>query len=151
MCQLCALLMPRLELPLIILMTWICLHFRKVIRYTCRNLPKTSQNNQNVFYSKFLNFHLSKVPILKECHFGKMKLWHVEHFWTYLSSHLGVIAEYNSNHAQKWRQICPKVFNPSEFHFSEVTFFQNWYFKRLSHKLMSKISKLIRKIKVVLP
>jgi hypothetical protein len=21
-----------------------------------------------------------------------------------------------------------KVFNPSEFHFSEVTFFQNWYF-----------------------
>ena len=36
-CQLCALLMPRLELPLIILMTWICLHFRKVTRYTCRN------------------------------------------------------------------------------------------------------------------
>ena len=49
-------------------------------------------------------------------------------FTTYLSSLLGVIAEYNSNHAQKWRQICPKVFNPSEFHFSEVTFFQNWYF-----------------------
>ena len=24
-----------------------------------------------------------------------MKLWRVEHFWTYLSSHLGVIAEYN--------------------------------------------------------
>ena len=23
-----------------------------------------------------------KVPILKECHFGKMKLWRVEHFWT---------------------------------------------------------------------
>ena len=23
---------------------------------------------------------------------------------------------------------CPKVFNVSEFHFSEVTFFQNWYF-----------------------
>ena len=57
-----------------------------------------------------------------------MKLWRVEHFWTYLSSLLGVIAEYNNNHAQKWRQICPKVFNPSEFHFSEVTFFQNWYF-----------------------
>ena len=26
-CQLCALLMPRLELQLIIMMTWICLHF----------------------------------------------------------------------------------------------------------------------------
>ena len=25
----------------------------------------------------------TKVPILKECHFGKVKLWHVEHFWTY--------------------------------------------------------------------
>ena len=23
-----------------------------------------------------------KVPILKECHFGKMTLWRVEHFWT---------------------------------------------------------------------
>ena len=57
-----------------------------------------------------------------------MKLWRVEHFWTYLSSLLGVITEYNSNHAQKWRQICPKVFNSPEFHFSEVTFLQNWYF-----------------------
>ena len=57
-----------------------------------------------------------------------MKLWRVEHFWTYLSSLLGVIAEYSSNHAQKWRQICPKVFNSPEFHFSEVTFLQNWYF-----------------------
>ena len=25
---------------------------------------------------------------------------------------------------------CPKVFNVPEFHFSEVTFFQNWYFRR---------------------
>ena len=64
----------------------------------------------------------SKVPILKECHFGRVKLWDVEHF---LSSFLGVIAEYSSNHAQNWRQ---KVFNVSEFHFSEVYFFQNWYF-----------------------
>ena len=23
-----------------------------------------------------------KVPILKECHFGRVKLWDVEHFWT---------------------------------------------------------------------
>ena len=37
-----------------------------------------------------------------------MKLWRVEHFWTYLSSHLGVIAEYNNNHAQKWGQVCCK-------------------------------------------
>ena len=27
------------------------------------------------------NVH-TKVPILKECHFGKVKLWDVEHFWT---------------------------------------------------------------------
>ena len=44
-----------------------------------------------------------KVPIRKECHFRKMKLWRVEHFWTYLSSHLGVIAEYNSN--PKWHSF----------------------------------------------
>jgi hypothetical protein len=42
-----------------------------------------------------------------------MKLCRVEHFWTYLSSPMGVIAEYNSR---------------TEFHFSEVYFFQNWYF-----------------------
>ena len=24
----------------------------------------------------------TKVPILKVCHFGKVKLWDVEHFWT---------------------------------------------------------------------
>ena len=33
-------------------------------------------------------------------------------FTTYLSSLLGVIAEYNSNHAQKWRQICCKGVQP---------------------------------------
>ena len=50
-----------------------------------------------------------------------MKLWRVEHFWTLLSSLLGVIAIVFSNHAQKWRQ---KVFNLPEFHFSEVTSFK---------------------------
>ena len=70
----------------------------------------------------------TKVPILKEVNFGKMKLCRVEHFWTYLSSPMGVIAEYNSNHAHWWGQICPKVFNSTEFHFSEVYFLQNWYF-----------------------
>ena len=41
-------------------------------------------------------------------HFGKMSLWPVEHFYNpaYVSSLLGVIAEYNtSNHAPKWGQI----------------------------------------------
>ena len=35
--QLSVLLMPRLDLLLIILMTWICFHLRKVTRYTCRH------------------------------------------------------------------------------------------------------------------
>ena len=39
-----------------------------------------------------------KVPILKEVNFGKMKLCRVEHFWTYLSSPMGVIAIVFSNH-----------------------------------------------------
>ena len=39
---------------------------------------------------------------------------------------------------------CPKVFNGSEFHFSEVTFFQNWYFKHLViSRLYAYISKLV--------
>ena len=42
-----------------------------------------------------------------------MKLWRVEHFWTPKSED----------------KICPKVFNIPDFHFSEVTFFQNWYFR----------------------
>ena len=56
-----------------------------------------------------------------------MKLWHVEHF---LSSFLGVIATVFSNHAQNEDKKCPKVFNVPEFHSSEVTFFQNWYFRK---------------------
>ena len=35
--QLSVLLMPRLDLLLIILMTWICFHLRKVTSYTCRH------------------------------------------------------------------------------------------------------------------
>ena len=76
----------------------------------------------------FLSIFVLKVPILKEVNFGKMKLCRVEHFWTYLSSPMGVIAIVFSNHAHWWGQICPKVFNSTEFHFSEVYFFQNWYF-----------------------
>ena len=71
--QLSALLMPRLELPLIILMTWICFHFRKVNRYTCRNYPKTSQNSQNVFNSKYLNFHSSSNIVIENKNVNKSK------------------------------------------------------------------------------
>ena len=49
-------------------------------------------------------------------------------FTTYLSSLLGVIAEYNTNHAQKWRQMCCESVQPVRVSISEVTFFQNWYF-----------------------
>ena len=28
-----------------------------------------------------------KVPILKECHFGRVKLWDIEHFWTLFGLH----------------------------------------------------------------
>ena len=64
-----------------------------------------------VFQPRFIRLNKPappKVPILKECHLGKMKLWRFEHFWTYLSSLLGVITEYNSNHSQKWRQKVSK-------------------------------------------
>ena len=71
--QLSALLMPRLELQLIILMTWICFHFRKVNRYTCRNYPKTSQNSQNVFNSKYLNFHSSSNIVIENKNVNKSK------------------------------------------------------------------------------
>ena len=43
------------------------------------------------------------------------------HFWVWL---LNTVAITPKSEGKK----CPKVFNLSEFHFSEVTFFQNWYF-----------------------
>ena len=49
-----------------------------------------------------------KVPILKEVNFGKMQLCRVEHFYNIFVLTFGVIAEYNSNLAQKWGQICCK-------------------------------------------
>ena len=47
-------------------------------------------------FSAMFTFQLdnTKVPILKEVNFGKMKLCRVEHFYSFL----GVIAD----HAQKW-------------------------------------------------
>ena len=39
-------------------------------------------NSNFAGYTGSKNLVQTKVPILKECHFGKVKLWHVEHFWT---------------------------------------------------------------------
>ena len=44
------------------------------------------------------------------------------HFWAWLLLY-SVITPKSED------KKCPKVFNPPEFHFSEVTFFQNWYFR----------------------
>ena len=46
-------------------------------------------------------FDTTKVPILKEVTSEKCNSVELNTFTTYLSSLLGVIAEYNSNHAQK--------------------------------------------------
>ena len=47
-------------------------------------------------------------------HFGKMKLWPVEQFWlTFFPDQLQISADLEKSE--------PKVFNWSEFHFSEVT------------------------------
>ena len=51
-----------------------------------------------------------KVPILKEVN-----------FWAWLLLYSAITPK---NEDKK----CPKVFNVPEFHSSEVTFFQNWYF-----------------------
>ena len=59
-----------------------------------------------------------------EVNFGKMQLCRVEHFTIYLSSLLSVIAEYNSNHAQKWGQICWKSGQLDRVAFSEVISFK---------------------------
>ena len=47
-------------------------------------------------------------------------------FTTYLSSLLGVIADCNSNHAQKWGQICVQLVRVSSF---RNNLFQNPYFR----------------------
>ena len=73
--------------------------------------------------------YTTKVPILKECHIGKMKLWQVEHFYNIFSLHFWAWLLNTIPIMPKSEDKCVvKVFNPSEFHFSEVTFFQNWYF-----------------------
>ena len=47
------------------------------------------------------------------------------HFWAWLLLYSAITPK---NEDKK----CPKVFNVSEFHFSEVTFFQNRYFSSLT-------------------
>ena len=37
---------------------------------------------QHATLKEQLQINFAKVPILKECHFRKVKLWQVEHFWT---------------------------------------------------------------------
>ena len=61
-----------------------------------------------------------------------MKLWRVEHFWTYLSSHLGVIAIVFSNHAQKLGQICCKCVQLVRGSSFRNDLLQNPYFRNLA-------------------
>ena len=100
-----------------------CCSARATVRDSSEFLRRKHDGSEPSFL-RLSNKILTKVAILKEVNFGKKKLCRVEHFWPYLSSHLGVIAEYNSNHAQMWRQIWPKVFNSTEFLFSEVYSFK---------------------------
>ena len=45
------------------------------------------------------------------------------HFWAWLLNTIAITPKSEDKYVVK-------VFNPSEFHLSEVTFFQNWYFSR---------------------
>ena len=60
-----------------------------------------------------------------------MELWRVEHFYNIFVSTFGRDYYFiqQSHPKVKTNIYVVKVFNPSEFHFSEVTFFQNWYFR----------------------
>ena len=78
----------------------------------------------SLIYGFWVSVCITKVPILKEFTSEKCNSVELNTFTTYLSSLLGVIDEYNSNHAQKWGKYVEKVFNLTEFHFSEVTSFK---------------------------
>ena len=77
-----------------------------------------------------------KVPILKECHFGKVKLWDFKHFWinTFCLHSWAWLLNTVAITPKSEDKKCPKVFNVPEFHFSEVYFFQNWYFSSLTER-----------------
>ena len=76
---------------------------------------------------------LLKYQFWKNVTLEKMNSDGLNTFTTYFSSLLGVIAIVFSNHAQKWRQIYVKVFNPTEFH---------WYFSNQPIFLSSLMSLL---------
>ena len=63
----------------------------------------------------------TNVPILKEFTSEKCNSFELNTFSTYLSSLLGVTLKSEDKYVAK-------VFNSTELHFSEVYFFQNWYF-----------------------
>ena len=73
--------------------------------------------------------HILKYQFWKNVTSEKWNSGGLNTFTTYLSSLLGVIAEYNSNHAQKWRQICCESVQPARVSFFRSDFFRNWYFK----------------------
>ena len=75
-----------------------------------------------LFEHTFLKYQFWKNVTSEEWNSGTLNT-----FGHFLSAFLSMIAEYSSNHAQKWRQT---VSNVPEFHFSEVYFFQNWYFSK---------------------
>ena len=54
------------------------------------------------------------------------------HFWAWLLNTIAITPKSEDKYVVK-------VFNPSEFRFSEVTFFQNWYFKKQNSKVLIKI------------
>ena len=54
------------------------------------------------------------------------------HFWAWLLNTVAITPKSEDKN-------CPKVFNPPEFHFSEVTFIQNWYFKYCDTKFLNSI------------
>ncbi len=91
---------------------------------------------------------LAKVPILKEVTSEKCNSGELNTFTTYLSSLLGLIAEYTSNHVQKFRTNM--LFNWSEFHLSKMTCYKIHaligYLKYLAQKTSSLYSVNFSKI-----
>ena len=65
------------------------------------------------------------------------------HFWAWL---LNTVAITPKSEDKK----CPKVFNVPEFHFSEVYFFQNWYFNKILNPLFICWSLLSCQIHLIL-
>ena len=69
-------------------------------------------------------------------------------FTTYLSSLLGVIAEYNSNHAQKWGQICCKSVQLVRASSFRNDLLQNPYFNKSKIFNLKSTLLVINRIKI---